>query len=368
MRWPLALVCGFSAIFYLLTRSLLRRWLRDQPDAGGESFPPITFFRPIKSGEPGAMDGLAMFLRGVRPGDQVLVGVSTSADAEQARSLRKIFEDIEILVCTPGLHPNPKINKLAQLEPLARNDLWISLDSDTRLDGPCLNRLRNEWETAGTEALTAPYFFVETETLPARLDAAGTALGLWPGVAILRAVGPLTTLFGACLGVRATTLRGLGGWAAVANELAEDHALGHAVTTSGGRVHLASTAIPIRAGRVQAREWIAHQHRAFGTYHQCDPAGALGLPLTFGAAFSFLAFLIRPSRRTLGWHVLLVGLRVRLADALPGGPRHRPVTVWLASLVEPFFWLLGRLPMDVHWAGWRVGRKKIAPCPRGEKG
>lgn len=370
MRRLLGLVCALSAIFFVAGRVCLRRWLGGADKPVPLEVPPITFFRPIKAGEAGVWERMRTFGRGVRAGDQILLGVATEADELVAVELRREFShlNVEVVRCPGGRFSNPKINKLSTLEPLALHDRWMVFDSDAMVDADCLERLRGEWAAAGTEALTAPYFFVETGNTAARLDAAGTEIGLWPGVALMTASGPLQTMFGACLGVRADTVRRAGGWAAFGSELAEDHALGQAVAASGGRIHLAKTAIPICAGRLGTGEWLAHQHRAFATYHRCSPVGALGLPVTFGVAFSFLAFVATRSWAALGWHMLLLGLRVRVADALPGGRRHSLPILLVASILEPLFWFAGRLPLAVTWRGVRFGNRQIAPCPPGETG
>lgn len=351
MRKVLAGIFLFSAGFFLASRWALKNW-RDET-ACGKADMPITFFRPIKSGEADICSKLHVFLAGTRSGDQVIIG--TSEEFAPVDELQKNFPDLRIdhVVCKPGLHANPKINKLAQMERFAIHPRWLALDSDTLCDASVLEELRGEWPEE--HALTAPYYFVQARTGFARLDGTATCLGLWPGVALLRAAGKNEAMFGACLGVPADSLRSLGGWAAWGDAFAEDNALGRAMVSRGVKIHLARTAVPIDAGGIGIVECLRHQHRLLATYHQCDPVGTLGLPLTHGIAFALFAFLLRGDRRALGAHLALWALRHCSTRDLPGGPRVRAIDTWLVSIFEPFFWLAGILPIAPHWAGW-LGR------------
>ena len=356
--------CTFSAGFSILTSILLRRWLRPRP-ALRTGFKPVTFFRPIKSGEPYLEADLSAFLQALEPGDQVLIGTHCENDLRTCEALIARFDlpDASCLRCVPGLHKNPKINKLVQMEPLARHDRWIILDSDTRPNRQFLRSFRSEWEAARANAISAPYGFTDCETLAARLDSLGTSLSLWPGVALLRATNRLDFLTGACMGIDAQFLRARGGWSVLGSSLADDHELGRLVLAAGGRIEIAATCISIRAGKMGWKEWALHQHRVFATYRLCNPSGSLGLPLTHGVAISFALALAKP-RSAFRWaaHASLLALRVICANALPSSAphlRHSPSSVWLVSILEPFFWLSSLLFPNVRWNGKWIRSEKI---------
>lgn len=353
-------LCGFSACYYILTAILLRHWLGQPRAACRAGFGPATFFRPIKSGEPHLEGDLRQFLEGVVPGDQVLVGTGCDEDLLACRNLAAQFSALDIVVvpCQPDLHKNPKVNKLAQLEPHARHDDWIVLDSDTRPGREFLQAFRSEWESSGADAACAPYVFADCPTRAARFDAIGTALSLWPGVSLLRAVGRAGFLTGACMGIKAPLLRARGGWRILGTSLADDHDLGRLVSRSGGRVHIAASCVSLRTGKMDLREWVFHQHRTFATYRLCNPWGSLGLPLTQGVAVSLLFVIGRPGS-PLRWllHGLLLFLRMACLSFLPsGGPRSRPADVWFVCLLEPLFWLSSWILPHVRW-----GEKWIRP-------
>lgn len=355
----------FSGGFYLLTGFLLRRWLGAAPDAGGgapDALDPVTFFRPIKSGDAGLEKNLPAFLAAVRPDDQVIFCASGAEELRlcEAMASARPALDISCVRAGPRVHRNPKIDKLAQMEPLASRERWVTLDSDSAPDRGFLDAFRREWEERDLDAISAPYAAREGGGLPARLDALGTGLALWPGVALLRAAGRLDFLTGACMGVNARMLREAGGWKCLGDKLADDHELGLLISRAGGRVGIAGPVLALESPDLTWKDWILHQHRAFVTFRLCNPAGSLGLPLTHGAGLTFFFALLAP--RSLGrWllHLCLVALRARSARALPG-PAPAPCDVWVASLLEPVFWLLSWFPLPVRWGGRWIAPQKTS--------
>jgi len=353
LRGASLFVCAFSAVFYLLGAVLLRRWLGCSRPTGFAASEPVTFLRPIKTGEPHLEDDLRLFLSGIEPGDQVVFGTSSERDALLCRRLIEDFclPDAICIECLPGLHENPKVNKLAQMEGFARHPLWIILDSDTCPDRAFLTTFRSEWTSCGADAVSAPYAFARDGGLASLLDAAGTSLSLWPGVALLRAAGRVDFLTGACMGVPARFVQAGGGWKCLGSRLADDFELGRLIRAAGGTIGITSVCISIRTGTITWQEWISHQHRAFATYRLCNPWGSLGIPLTHGVAVSFVLLLGHPAS-AIRWllHAQLLLLRTRCLRACPRPTTGQgPVIAWLVSLAEPFFWASSLLLPCVRW-------------------
>lgn len=355
----------FTIVYCAFAAGFLRRWF-------AASAPPVqrleavTFFRPLKSGEPGLARNLEQFLEAVEPGDRVLFGAHSPEQRELCLDLTRKFPHLDIH-CPPLDHLdclNPKIEKLLQLEPFATHDRWIVLDSDTMAGPEFLRAFRAEWQESGADAFSSPYVFDRPDNLPSQLDAAGTELSLWPGVAVLRATGRVDFLTGACMAVRAPVLRSLGGWNVFADELADDNELGRAVSRSGGRVGISKCVATLAPPRANAPDWLLHQHRVFATFRMCNPSGFLGLPLTFGLAFSFFSLLANPlSRGRWILHLFVATSRQAVANALPGRRRSR-WDVWLSGLAEPLFWAASLLPLPVRWAGKWISPAASDPSRR----
>jgi len=155
------------------------------------------------------------------------------------------------------------------------------------------------------------------------------------------------------MAVRAPALQRIGAWASLGDSLADDNQLGRNIARAGGTLGIAHTVLALEAPALDAKTWARHQHRAFATFRLCNPRGSLGLPLTQGVGFTFLFALLRPlSPARWLLHLALLALRTNTANSLPG-PRFRLGEIWLASLAEPLFWLLSRLPIPIRWGAKR---------------
>lgn len=351
----------FTIAYFLAAAGLLRRWLRGRDDPGRAPLEPVTFFRPIKSGEPEIARDLREFLESVEPGDRVLFGASGGRERSLCAELAAGFPRLDIrcpaLDDIPAI--NPKIAKLVQLEHLAGPERWVVLDSDARADRRFLHAFRSEWQASGAAAFSAPYYFERAGGLVSRLDADATELSLWPGVALLRATGRVNFLTGACMAVRGPDLLALGGWRILADVLADDHELGAAVSRAGGRVGISRAAIALAPPSNRISDWALHQHRAFATFRVCNPPGSLGMPLAFGLAASFLSLLARPlSPARWLLHAAVLASRFLAARSLPG-PKRGLGTTWVSGLLEPVFWALAWFPLPVRWAGRWIAPKKL---------
>lgn len=348
----LAGISLFSAAFYIVTGSLMRRWLAPRRRAvSHEPLEPVTFFRPLKSGEAGVARNLQIFLSSLEAGDQVIIATTAGEDLPLCEPLSLAHPELDLtwLQVSEGTRRNPKINKLVRMEPFAKHEKWIILDSDAIADRRFLEAFRREWQSAKADAISAPYAFRSANGLASRLDALGTGIALWPGVALLKSTGHLNFLTGACMGIHAPLLRSCGGWRILGEALADDHELGRLISRAGGKIEASDALLSLEPPDLSWKQWILHQHRAFVTFRTCNPAGSLGIPLTHGVGISFFCALLNPRSLPI-WllHTILLLLRAKSAKSLPGGTESLR-DLWIVSLLEPLFWLVAWLPLPVRW-------------------
>jgi ceramide glucosyltransferase len=354
----LALPALTSIVYWLLSGVWLRRWLAEPvPDAAGD-IPPVTFFRPLKSGVPELAAKLELLARALRAGDQLLLGVEPgSVEAGVAETLQADFPQREILVvlCVPGVAANPKISKLLQMEPLARHEHWILSDSEALLEGEFLAAFRQEWTTC--DVLTAGYRFTGARTWPQQLDGAAVLLTLWPALATLRAHGRSQLTLGACTGFRRSDLKAVGGWTAFGEELAEDHQLGVALATVGKAIRLSRSVVTLDCDPLSWREYWRHQRRVAITYRVANPAGFAWAWLTQGVTSSLLLATWRAGE-VWPWmlFVLVFVMRGVTACATVFPLPRFWLTLLPASLVESACWALSWVSRVVWWGGvrWRL--------------
>ncbi len=356
-----------SALYFWIAHHRLTHWLREAPPNPDreEVLPPVTFFRPLKSGVPNLATKLAVLAEAVRPGDQLLIGVEReSAEWAAAIALAQARPelDIAVVVCERAVARNPKISKLLQMETLARHAHWILSDSEAVTDAKFLAAFRREWTRC--DVLTAGYRFIGIATWPQRLDAAAVLLTLWPGLAILRSRSGVRLTLGACTGFRRSDLEAVGGWGAFRDDLAEDNRLGQALATAGRTILFSAQVVTLESDPLSWCDYWRHQRRVAVTYRVANPAGFAGAWLGQGVTTSLLLALLRPmeiwtwalfgivfASRWLTARGLAQNLAFRITRLAP--------TVLLASLVETACWLSSWGTRSVWWGGvrWRISRR-----------
>ena len=335
--------------------------------------PPLTLWRALKSGVPRLDAKLDALVQASRPGDQILIGVDAGSEEESACAAlcgRHSERNIIIVPCEPGRAPNPKISKFLQMAPFAAHADWLLTDSEAMPDVEFLEGFRREWTASGASAQTAGYRFANLQNAPQVLDAAPALLTLWPGLML---AGRIDFTLGACTGIRAADLLAIGGWAAVAGELAEDQRLGALLVQAGRTIRLSRHVLTLDSDPLDWPGYLRHQHRVAVTYRATAPAGALGLPILHTTALAALASVL-DSR---WWMIaaLIVTLRIASAAAVSRLLKFPipllPITAVVSSVVETALWLCAWFSPSVWWAGrwrrvgWRGCLDDGASAPRG---
>jgi ceramide glucosyltransferase len=365
----LALPALTSGAYFCIAAARLRQWM-DEPQPTSEDaapLPPVTFFRPLKSGVPDLPAKLIMLADAMHPGDQLLLGADVdSAEWASAESVRRSFPNREVTTvsCLPGAALNPKISKLLQMEPLAKHEHWIVSDSEALTDASFLAAFRREWTRC--DVLTTGYRFSNISTWPQRLDAAAVLLTLWPGLAVVRASGRVRFTLGACTGFRRSDVQVIGGWRAFAEDLAEDNRLGAALAATGRKIRLSTQVVTLESDPLSWSDYWRHQRRAAITYRIANPMGFAGAFLTQGVSTSLLLVCLRPMENWT-WILFAAVFAIRCITAWDtskklafSASRHAPA-VLLASVIESACWVLSWGTRHVWWGGvrWRLQRGKL---------
>ena len=362
----LVAICLAGLLFALLASLYARDWQSGElPDA--ES-PPLTLLRPIKAGVPQLREKLAALARAMRAGDRMVLGVDDeSPDAEVADSVRAEFAEREIVVvrCRAGAALNPKISKLMQMESAAGGEHFVLSDSEARIDAAWLDAFRREWAASRADAMTCGYRFAGVESWVQALDAAPALFSLWPGLLFVRRFGRMNFTLGACTGLRRADLASVGGWAAFADELAEDNRLGVSLAKAGRTIRLSRHVATLESDPMTWRDCWRHQRRVAVTYRICNPAGFAGMIFTHSVFAGALLIALAPPSRAIWlamWIAVQLGRWMAFRDVAKavGFPLARSFSTMLVSdFVETACWVLAWISPRVRWAGkwWRVSRQ-----------
>lgn len=364
-----------ALIYQFLALQCLARFFRGPRVALSEGpWPGVTVFKPVKGLEAATPECLESFVHQDYHPVQILFGVPDPNDPALPflEKLQKVsLHEVQVMVCPEKLGQNPKVSILRQLEPYARHPIWVVADSDVKVDRDFLRLAVGALLKKGVGLISCPYRAGEARTWGARLEALTISADFIPSVAVAHYVEGIRFALGAAMVFRREALSRIGGFAALADFLADDYQLGWQIHQSGGKVALIPYVVETNNPDMSLKDYLLHQLRWTRTYRICRPVGYLAYGITHGLVWSLAAWL---ASGLASWAAGLVAavLAVRLASAwlaerlfLQGS---LPGTAFSLLPVKDLcafgLWLFSFLGNEVTWRGtrFRITREgKLAP-------
>jgi ceramide glucosyltransferase len=302
-------------LFALL--ACLRFLARRDPPASGWT-PPVSILKPIHGRDP---------------------------DFDQALASHAALDypDYELLLCgvSPGIVPPPgarvvegrasarngKVGRLIDLAAAARHEILLVNDSDIRVQPDYLRNVVAPLADPAVGLVTCLYRARAT-ALPAIAEAIGIATDFAPSTLVAPFVGVREFGLGSTLVFRRSDLQAIGGFAAIADFIADDYQLAKRITGLGKRVHLSRTIVETSLqGDTWAEVW-SHQLRWHRTIRVSRGAYA-GLFVTQATAWALAAGLCGM------WSLAAATLASRMAMALVAG-----IVVMRCPLVARHWWMI----------------------------
>ncbi len=245
----------------LIGYRMVRRFRSARTPARGGAFEPITVMKPLYGAEPLLEEALSSVFAQDYPAFQVVLGVQDAADPaiEVVRRVQARFphRDSTLVIDRRSHGRNRKIGNLANMLPYARHGILVIADSDVHARPDYLTSIARAFGAPGIGLVTTVYTGLPASgSWIASLGATGITHGFLPGALIGRRLGREDCL-GATMAIRRETLDALGGFGVIADDLADDAALGRAVRALGLHVALADTvpATTVPETRLPALFW-----------------------------------------------------------------------------------------------------------------
>ncbi len=352
-------------------------WRFFRPGAAPPQDPPrrgpgITVFKPVKGLEPATTDCLRSFLAQEYTPYQVLFGVADEDDPAlpvlRELANRTDSPEVQVVVCPETRGLNPKVSILSHLAPLARYDLLVVADADVKVPPDFLARAAEALGQPGMGLVSCPYRGGEAQTLGSRLEGLSIAADFIPSVAVAHFLEGISFALGAAMALTRQALEASGGFAALADFLADDYQLGQRISQAGFGVALLPLVVETVNPAMSLKEYLLHQVRWSRTYRVCRPTGYLAYGITH--AFPFAVALWWASGLA-GGAGMLVALTFLLRLGLASYSARRCLQgVWsptmlillpVKDLLALGFWLLSFLGNTITWRGRRF---RVAPSGR----
>ncbi|HXW40122.1 MAG TPA: bacteriohopanetetrol glucosamine biosynthesis glycosyltransferase HpnI [Xanthobacteraceae bacterium] len=269
---------------YLLYAGLATRGFAGRVPARPGRSPPASLLKPLCGEDPDLYANLVSFCRQDYPSWQIVFGVQDPADPAIAVVRRLIAEfpdaDLKLVVEGGRAGDNLKVANLQNMLPAARHDLIVIADSDIRVSPDYLAAVTAPLLDPATGLVTCLYRGVPAAGIWSRLAALHVNHGFLPQVLVAERLGASGGCFGATIALGRDTLAAIGGFAAVADTLADDHALGAAVRRLGRKVVLSPYIVDDIIVEPGLDTLFRHELRWARTIRAIAPAGFLGSVVT----------------------------------------------------------------------------------------
>lgn len=324
---------AFALVKVLLIDATLRR--RALPDRWQRA---VTILKPVCGIEPRLYENLRSYCDQDYPDYQVIFGLRYGDDPARAVIEQLIAEfpgkDLSLVVDDRIIGTNYKVSNLANMYREAKHDIIVIADSDTRVDRDSIARLVEPFADRAVGGVTCLYKGVPMPGYPSQLGAMFINEWFLPSVLVGLTFQELRFCFGATMAVRRDVLERIGGFAALADFLADDYMLGQLIAREGFRVELAPHMVANTVHEPSWRSLLLHELRWARTMRSAQPLGFASSFVTDAVPLALLADLCL-DLGMLG--DIFVALAVLLRVALHYAARAKlglaePATPWLLPL------------------------------------
>jgi ceramide glucosyltransferase len=328
---------------------------------------PVTVLKPLCGEDHDLYENLRSLCRQDHPQFQIVFGVRDAADGAIAIVHRLMAEfpaaDLTLVVDDRCHGRNFKVANLRNMLPAARHDILVIADSDMRVGPGYLTEVTGPLADPAIGLVTCLYRGVPGGGPWSSLACLHVNHSFLPGAAVGEAWGAGAGCFGATMALRRDTLERIGGFAAVADDLADDFALGAAVRRDGGRIELSRHLVDNIIVEPTLAALFQHELRWARTIRLVAPAGFLGSIVTQPVALAGLACclgalpLAAPGMLVLALLCRVAAVReVDRSLGLPPSPLH---LLPLRDLLSFGVFVASFFARRVAWrdSTFRVGRK-----------
>ena len=287
-----------GATYYLLAIDSVRRLRRRSPMNTASSLPPISLLKPLYGADPGLEINLESFFQQDYPSFEILFAVRNVADPAVAivGKLQQKFSHILSQIIFTGDPPyaNAKVFSMEKMAAYARHEILVITDSDASVAPDYLQDMANSFSDPEVGAVTNLYRGVAGSDLWSKLEALGMSTEFMAGVIVAERLEGMHFTLGPSMAIRAETLNKIGGFARMADYLADDFVLGQWTVEAGQKVALSTHIINHHATAMGFMKSFNHRVRWNRSSRFSRPSGYIGQGFTYGFAWAILLFLIAP--------------------------------------------------------------------------
>jgi ceramide glucosyltransferase len=290
----------------------------------------VSVLKPLRGIDPNTYEAFVSQVQQRYPHYEVLFGAQDENDAA-AVAVRRLQQEFPqaparlILGTRPAA--NGKVGVLMNLAEHAQGAVWVINDSDIKVTPEYLREVVAPLADAGIGVVTCPYR-AYAHTKAAAWESLGIATDFMPSTLVAQLLSVREFGFGSTLAFRAADLERAGGFAALADYLADDYQLAKRLTSLGKRALLSTYTVETSLGDATWSGIWQHQLRWARTIRLSKGAGYAGLPITHAGFWMVIA------GASGAWVPAAILLLLRTVSAFVAGG-----FVLQSKLIATFCWL-----------------------------
>ncbi|WP_225895647.1 bacteriohopanetetrol glucosamine biosynthesis glycosyltransferase HpnI [Dendronalium phyllosphericum] len=348
----LLLILCFSAVLFYGYAIYAAIAFTNRSDTTDPDFhPAVTILKPICGLDRNAYANLASFCQQDYPEYQIIFAVRDRQDPsiEIVEKISQNFPnlDINLVVSDRIIGANLKVSNLANAITIAKHEILLIADSDILVGRDYLQRVIQPLKDENVAVVTCPYRS-SVQGWVATLEAIKNATDFHAGVLVSNQMEGIKFALGSTIVIRKQVLEAIGGFAAVADCLADDFQLGYLPAQAGYKVVLSNYVVEHVLTTSTLADAIQRQIRWARCIRVSRPWGYLGLIFTYGTVSSLL-LLTTAENSILTWSVLAIAWLMRLIMGWVVG-----VKILQDAVAKRFLWIIPFSDL-IYFAIWGYG-------------
>jgi ceramide glucosyltransferase len=261
-------------------------WFVRRPTAlNPTAWPDVSILKPLSGFEGRLSENIETYFHQDYPGKiQYVLGVQDPEDGAipvvKALIARYPELDLKLVVDGASHGANRKVSNLINMARVAQNPMIVISDSDVAVGPDYLRALAAALGEPGVGVVTCLYRGAPSGGFWSRLASMSVDDHFLPATILGVALGFARPCIGATIALTRETLSRIGGFEAVANQLADDYAIGDAARQAALRVVISPMLVAHSFEEESLGEAVRHELRWSRTILAVDPVGYIGSGLT----------------------------------------------------------------------------------------
>jgi ceramide glucosyltransferase len=366
--------------YYLIGVAAARKRIKNPTPFSTEKrpLPPISLLKPLNGADPGLEGFLESYFQQDYPSFEILFAVRHESDPSVAilRPLMERYSNIPTRLIFTGEPPyaNAKVYSMEKMAELASHSILVITDSDASVEPDYLRAIARDFEPEDVGAVTNLYRGVSGSEFWSKLEALGMSTEFMAGVVVADRLEGMKFAVGVGMAIRADCLKAIGGFAAMADYLADDFVLGKWAFEAGYRVVLSDHVINHHTSSTGFINTFKHRLRWNRSSRFSRPAGYIGQGFIYGLPWAIALFVAAPTLWSAGILIFSMAARLCLAYELGVrllGDRKALVRFWLIPLQDIISfatWVGGFIGREIIWRNERYqlleGGRFVPVAPR----